>query len=153
MPERKEKKSIADYMNSLSEEERYKLRQKGGWASAEVRRRKKRMRETIETVLQAPVFDETTRQRLQELGMDITVQDAIMLAVSGRAQGGDVAAARFLRDTVGEKPMDAPAVNTLDAETLAQYDLSQLSNEQLVQLAQAAGDGECGGEAADCGML
>ena len=70
-----------------------------------------------------------------------SMQDAIMLAVSGKAQRGDVEAARFLRDTVGEKPADGLVVGAVDAEALAQFDLSQLSNEQLARLAMAAGDG------------
>lgn len=141
MPEQTGRRSIAEYMSRLSEEERRALCRKGAQASAAVRRRKRLMRETIEMVLQAPVIDETIRQRLQQLGLDSTVQDAIMLAVSGRAQRGDVEAARFLRDTVGEKPADGLMVGAMDGEALARFDLSQLSNEQLARLALAAGDG------------
>ena len=141
MPEQTGKWSITDYMSRLSEEERRALCRKGAQAAAAVRRRKKLMRESIQMVLQAPVVDDAIRQRLQELGLDSTVQDAIMLAVSGKAQSGDVEAARFLRDTVGEKPADGLVVGAVDAEALAQFDLSQLSNEQLARLAMAAGDG------------
>ena len=127
--------NITDYTGTLTDEQRRALCRKGGQVSAEVRRKKKLMRESIRMVLEAPVIDDAIRERLEELGLDSTVQDAIMLAVSGKAQRGDVEAARFLRDTVGEKPVEGLRVGVCDAEQLETMDFSRLTNAQLAALA------------------
>ena len=66
-----------------------------------------------------------------EAGIDPTVLNAINLAVSGKAAQGDVEAARYLRDTVGEKPREGLELGNLDDKPLASLDLSKLTDEQL----------------------
>ena len=71
----------------------------GGIASGESKREAKRMREALEFVLNSPVeeskriYGEKTTQLM--LGMS---------ALAKRMQAGDVKAAEFIRDLIGEKP-------------------------------------------------
>lgn len=67
-----------------------------------------------------------------------TVCDSVMLAMVVRAQRGDVDAARFLRDTSGQKTTMTtyqPIEGTID-----RLDLRSLSDEELYALAEATDD-------------
>jgi hypothetical protein len=59
----------------------------------------------------------------------------IQLAVWGKAANGDVEAARFLRDTAGEKPRDALEVGGLDGRPLAAIDMTGMTDDELRALA------------------
>jgi hypothetical protein len=73
--------------------------QKGGVASGEAKRENKRMLKALEFVLNSPVakdeqlFGEQTTQLM--LGMH---------ALAEKMKAGDVKAAEFIRDLIGEKP-------------------------------------------------
>ena len=82
---------------------------KGGRASAEARRKRKTLREVYASLREMEVVP-SHAEGLQELLADkldtVTVDEAIMLAMIARAEHGDVAAATFIRDTAGERPVD-----------------------------------------------
>lgn len=98
--------------------------QLGGLASGRARREKKLLRETLETILkmslqQGDCSDIDDIQSLAETNRkNITVQDAIILAMVKKALKGDVKAAEYIRDTAGQKPtiqyQDESALDRLD---------------------------------------
>ena len=74
---------------------------------------------------------------LHEMGIDDpTGADAIMLAQYVKARRGDTEAARFIRDTAGEKPSTTMEVNHLLDKPIGDIDFSRLSDEELEQLVQ-----------------
>lgn len=77
---------------------------KGGIASGEARRKKKTIRETLEMMLSGKMPDGATRQ------------DAIVVALLEKALSGDVRAFEAIRDSIGEKPVNA--ISGVDGEPL-----------------------------------
>ena len=108
---------------------------KGGVKSGETRRRQRTFRDSVNAILACKVQDEEQRRALEALGIDPTMLNQIQLAVYGKAAKGDVEAARFLRDTRGEKPREALELGNLDGKPLASIDLSGMTDEQLQALA------------------
>ena len=70
---------------------------KGGLASGVARREKKTLRQCLEALLAAP-SDEVE---------GLSNREALAVALFKKAYEGDVRAAAVIRDTVGEKPVDA----------------------------------------------
>lgn len=96
-----------------SKDEARERGRKGGIASGKVRREKKEMRETLESLLtmsmkSGKIVDVDTIRNFAALkGKNISVQDAIMIAQIQKAMKGDTRAAEYVRDTVGQKPTDS----------------------------------------------
>ena len=67
----------------------------GGKKSGEVRRNKKTMRDMLDYLLEKDI---TTKKG------DISTLEAIMVSMIAKASKGDVRAAEFIRDTIGQKP-------------------------------------------------
>lgn len=95
---------------------------KGGKARAEAQRRKKEMRERLEMLLSMPIkggkeVDLDKVKNFQSLkGKNITVEDAILIAIAQKAMKGDIPAGAFIRDTVGEKPTENQNVKIIDSD-------------------------------------
>lgn len=124
-------------------EERTAMGKKGGQKSGETRRRQRTFRESVKAILALKVPDAEQAEALRLLGIDPTILNAVNLAVGSRAQAGDVEAARYLRDTAGERPRDGLEIGNLDGRPLATMDLSAMTDDQLRALAaQRAGDDE-----------
>lgn len=87
-----------------SSEEAREKGKKGGIASGEARRKKKTIRETLEMMLSGKLPDGATRQ------------DAIVVALMEKALSGDVRAFEAIRDSIGEKPVNA--ISGVDGEPL-----------------------------------
>lgn len=109
---------------------------KGGIKSGEVRRERKALREVLDTLLNLPVGFEVQKETLVALGIDeedCNNQTLISVAMIQAAASGDVKAATWLRDTVGEKPTDkieaSVQTNPLDMK------LGELSPQELKELA------------------
>ena len=115
----------------FSPEELRENGRKGGVASGVAKRKQKTFRESIKAILALQTPDEAKKAQLEELGIDATILNAINMAVSGRAAAGDVEAARYLRDTAGEKPREGLELGNLDDKPLASLDMSKLTDEQL----------------------
>lgn len=94
--------------DNLSPEERRELQSRGGKRSGEVRRERKMMKELISDMLNTPLKTGEVVEQIESLsqirGKNVTAQMAIISALINEAKKGDVRAAEFLRDTVGEKP-------------------------------------------------
>ena len=90
------------------EEAREKGR-KGGQKSAESRRKKRAMAETMEIILTMPLKDgmvddiESVTSNAEIERRNVTVQDAIIAAQAKKAMKGDTRAAEFIRDLIGAK--------------------------------------------------
>lgn len=84
----------------------------GAAKSTETRRRKRQMKDALETLMSMPLKSATAAdieqiRSMQELkGANITVGEAIALAQVQKALKGDTTAAQFVRDTSGQKPKD-----------------------------------------------
>lgn len=91
----------------LDHDRAVEIGRKGGKRSAEVRRQKKTMRESLELLLSLPVTSGDIADELRELGIkdeDLTNVMALCIKVFQKALNGDIKAAEFIRDTIGEKP-------------------------------------------------
>lgn len=100
-----------------SKDEARKRGRAGGIASGKARREKKKMRETLEILLSMPMKNgkfadvESIRNFAALKGKNISVQDAIMIAQIQKAMKGDTKAAEYVRDTIGQKPVDSVDMN------------------------------------------
>lgn len=94
----------------LTTEEAQKMGRKGGIASAKARREKKALKDTLEELLAMPIKDGKSQDidKIKSIagikGKNITMQEAIMVAMLNKAAKGDVRAAEYVRDTIGQKP-------------------------------------------------
>lgn len=125
---------IAAYNRSLTPEQRRENARKAGLASAAAKKRKISMREALKTVMRIDVPDADKRKALETLGIDPTIQNAVILAALLKAADGDIEAARFVRDTVGEKPTEQYNLGVLD-KPVKSIDLTRLSDDELERLA------------------
>ena len=83
--------------------------------------------DSVREILAGAVQDETWKELLRALGAEETMLNAIHLSICLKALGGDVQAAKYLRDTAEE-------TGTEEAELLLE-DFSILSDRQLRALA------------------
>lgn len=126
-------------VQNRSHEEHIAACRRGGIKSGETRRAKKDMKTLARYILDAPLATEDEiRAELEKREFPKTEAAAVLLAQLRRAKTGDTEAARFLRDTSGQKPVDNVAIGNLDDKPFETLDLSQLSDEQLKSLATAA---------------
>jgi hypothetical protein len=83
------------------------------------------------------VDSEQIAARLREIGMEDTYGAAVVLAQAAKAVAGDTEAARYLRDTLGEKPTESYNLAVSDTPIKA-LDLSGMTDEELEALADQA---------------
>lgn len=95
--------------NERTPDERRRIAVEGGKASGKSRRKRKVMREELETLMSLPVPEESANALIRQFGAeeDANIQTAILVKVCQLAMAGDLDATKFLRDTIGEKPDDA----------------------------------------------
>ena len=97
---------------------------RGGIASGKSKREKKAMKDTLSDLLSMPLksgkaADVESIQSLASVkGKNITVHDAIMIAMLQKAMAGNVKAAEYIRDTIGEKPKNDMSVEIKKSEKL-----------------------------------
>lgn len=102
--------------NKRTKSERRKIAQQGGIASGKSRNDKKKFKDVLKTLLDSkPSIVELERLKSKYPDIDITeitYRGLIGISMIGKATGveefmkADVAAAQFLRDSIGEKPSD-----------------------------------------------
>lgn len=121
--------------NRLSGEELSRAASEASKKGAEARRKKKAMRELAREILDLQLADEdAVRAELKKRGVEQTEAAALLLAQLTRARAGDTEAARFLRDTSGQKPVDNVAIGNLDDKPFETLDLASLTEAQLKEL-------------------
>ena len=110
----------------------------GAQRAAAVKRKRRMMRDAARDILnlsagKLPGAD-ALAEALQAAGIDAaTVADALVLAQALKASTGDTEAARYIRDTAGERPADllqVSAADHVDAETVL-----DMTDEELAELA------------------
>ena len=100
-----------------TKEEQKAIARKGGIASGKARREKKLMRETLDIILSMPMKNgknadvESIRSFAALKGKNISVQEAILIAQVQKAMKGDTKAAEYVRDTIGQKPVENVAMS------------------------------------------
>ena len=122
-------------------EELVEMGRKGGIVSGEVRKRRKLLREVLNDLADLPVTDDEVAAYLKQFNLPNTVQYASMLAVLKRALTGDIEAARFFRDTIGEKPTETMQMGIMTGPVKA-MDLSKMTDNQLTVLADQVDEAE-----------
>lgn len=115
--------NLKPFTNKQSREEAVKNGRKGGIASAKARKERKALKDTLEDLLSMPLQDGKSAD-IDEIksiagikGKNITMQEAIMVAMLNRALKGNVRAAEYVRDTIGEQPEQQARIDKLRAET------------------------------------
>lgn len=97
--------------------------------------------EIMRAVLSCELTEAEGVEELKALGLDATWGVDIAVAQARRARAGDTEAARFCRDTAGDKPTEALTLALTDKPVKA-MDLTQLSDEELEALADRVDDGQ-----------
>ena len=93
-------------MNERTEDEQREIARKGGIESGKARRRKRTMKEAAQIALNAPVSAEKA-ELLKKYGIaeqDCTNLMLIMVKAVQMATDGNLKAAEFVRDILGENP-------------------------------------------------
>lgn len=114
-----------------SSEEARKNGRKGGIASGKARKQKKLMSEVANDILQLPLKSGTVDEikNLAEVrGLNITVQEAILISMVKKALKGDPKAAAYVRDTAGQMPTNNIELKTEVSSKLADI-MEQLKGE------------------------
>lgn len=114
-----------------TEAEQRKIATDGGKASGEARRKRKSLKDSMNTLLDLPVTNAKDFNKVAKMGIDIEDIDnsqLIVLALFNRAKSGDVMAIKELRNLIGE---DVPLVERSDTREAA----SGLSAEELKAIA------------------
>ena len=98
-------------------EEARKKGRNGGKKSGEARRKKKTMREVLDILME--------KQLTNAKGEKATTLEAMMTACIKKALTGDIKANEFIRDTLGQKPIE----RTLDLTPQNSEEVEQIINE------------------------
>lgn len=107
--------------NTLTEKEQRKLSRKGGKASVKARQERKTMREMLKYLLEQDITNKKGEKK--------STLEAIMVAQLKQALLGDTKAVTFIRDTIGEKPVEN-VVNTITKEVnLNEADIKNALND------------------------
>ena len=122
--------SWAEINSSLTPEERKDKASRAGKASGEARRLRRTQADILRQILVLEYTDPERRKLLMQLGLSGSFADAINLSVLEKAAKGDVEAARYMRDTIGEKPREDMQVSVLD-KPVEQLNMSELTDEEL----------------------
>lgn len=106
-------------MSKRSKDEAKRLGAIGGKASGESRRKRKLLKDSMNTLLELPVSNTKDFNKIAAMGIDIEDIDnsqLIVLALFNRAKAGDVFAIKELRDWIGEadKGYNPEAVSIVD---------------------------------------
>lgn len=132
------KTNIADYTAALSPEQRVENAKRAAQASAKARAKHRLFKDILKDVLATPISSqEEAFGQLKALGLEANHENAMMLAAAKRAMLGDIEAARFVRDTVGEKPTEAFNLAVHNGPIKA-LDMAGLSDQELEALADQA---------------
>ena len=134
-------KSLANLKPVKTTEEARERGRIGGIKSGEARRKRKQLKETLSALLTLPPGINDQKDLLMALGIDeddCNNQTLIAISMIQAAAAGDVKAATWVRDTVGEKPHDkveasVQTVNPIDEK------LADLSIEELRKIAELDG--------------
>ena len=109
--------NIRDANNNRTPEERRELAKKAGKASGEVRRRKAEFKRTLNMLLTAPIDNEEWKPVLESLGVEFTIESALLMVQIKAALAGDTQAAKFVAQYSGQSSRAEEDVENKKAET------------------------------------
>ena len=119
-----------------TKEELSEFGKKGSAKANETRKRKRAMRETLEVFLSMPLKagKEYNIEKIKNFaslkGKNITVNEALMIAQIQKALKGDTNALEFIRDMVGQKPVEKVDVSVEQSEKFVEI-VEQIGGEGL----------------------
>ena len=94
--------NIKDANNNRTPEERRELAKIAGKASGEARRRKADFRKTLNMLLTAEIDNEEWKPVLEALGVECTLESALLMAQIKEAMKGNTKAAYFVAQYAGQ---------------------------------------------------
>ena len=141
IPPEERESYIKNLRRGVNPEEAKTISSAGGKAAGAANRRRKAMREIARTMLDTELrANDELRQLLEERGFtEYTESAAVLLGQLNRARAGDTDAAKFLRDTSGERPADMVALGSFEDLPFESIDLSGLSDAELLRLIEQRG--------------
>ena len=96
--------NIKEANDNRTPSERRELAKKAGKASGEARRRKADFRKTLNMLLTAEIDSEEWKPILESLGVECTLESAILMAQIKEAMEGNTKAATFVAKYSGQTP-------------------------------------------------
>lgn len=109
--------NIRDANNNRTPEERRELAKKAGRASGKARRRKANFQKTLNLLLTAEIDNEEWKPILESLGVECTLESALLMAQIKAALDGDTQAAKFVAQYSGQSNRAEEDLENKKAET------------------------------------
>ena len=109
--------NIRDANEKRTPEERRELAKKAGKASGQARRRKADFRKTLNLLLTAEIDNEEWKPVLESLGVECTLESALLMAQIKMALAGDTKAAKFVAKYSGESARAEEDLENKKADT------------------------------------
>ena len=99
--------NLVPFTTNQSREEAVKNGRKGGKASGRARRRKADFRKTLNLLLTAEIDNEAWKPVLESLGVECTLESALLMAQIKEAMRGNTKAAYFVAQYAGQNAQTA----------------------------------------------
>ena len=109
--------NIRDANNNRTPEERRELAKIAGQASGQARRRKANFQKTLNLLLTAEIDNEEWKPVLESLGVECTLESALLMAQIKAALSGDTQAAKFVAQYCGQSNRAEEDLENKKAET------------------------------------
>ncbi|CUN73436.1 MAG: hypothetical protein ACLUTV_09010 [Dorea longicatena] len=109
--------NIRDANNNRTPEERRELAKIAGQASGKARRRKANFQKTLNLLLTAEIDNEEWKPVLESLGVECTLESALLMAQIKAALDGDTQAAKFVAQYSGQSNRAEEDLENKKAET------------------------------------
>ena len=109
--------NIRDANNNRTPEERRELARKAGQASGRARRRKANFQKTLNMLLTAEIDSKEWSPVLESLGVECTLESALLMAQIKQALTGETQAAKFVAQYSGQSNRAEEDLENKKAET------------------------------------
>lgn len=109
--------NIRDANSKRTPEERRELAKKAGKASGQARRRKADFRKALNLLLTAEIDNEEWKPVLESLGVECTLESALLMAQIKMALAGDTQAAKFVAQYSGQSARAEEDLENKKADT------------------------------------
>ena len=109
--------NIRDANDKRTPEERRESAKKAGQASGRARRRKADFRKTLNLLLTAEIDNEEWKPVLESLGIECTLESALLMAQIKMALAGDTQAAKFVAQYSGQSARAEEDLENKKADT------------------------------------
>lgn len=109
--------NIRDANDKRTPKERRELAKKAGQASGKARRRKADFRKTLNLLLTAEIDNEEWKPVLESLGVECTLESALLMAQIKMALAGDTQAAKFVAQYSGQSARAEEDLENKKADT------------------------------------